>query len=189
VNDESSTGEPLLPAVARGDRQALQKCVDRYGPMVWAMARRLFRTPQDAEDGVQEVFLDLWKSAARFDPDRASERVFIAVCARRRLIDRLRKLGGPRGASPVKLGFSDEAPPVFRAERDREIAEAEALLEHLPPQQRQVLILSLVYGLTHQEIADQTNLPLGTVKTLLRRTVLQIRESDADAAAEEGGTL
>src|SRR5438132_13118196 len=85
-----TTTEDLLPRVARGDGVAVEQCVDRYGGLIWQIALRFSATRADAEDAVQEVFIDLWKSAARFDPTRASETTFVAMIARRRLIDRKR---------------------------------------------------------------------------------------------------
>src|SRR5262245_66294972 len=78
----------LLARVAEGDAIAVRECIARYGGLVWSIARRFELA--DAEDAVQEIFLDLWKSAARFDPNIASETAFIAMIARRRLIDRRR---------------------------------------------------------------------------------------------------
>src|SRR5215813_5986353 len=78
----------LLARVASGDRGAVRDCIARYGGLVWSIARRF--EGADAEDAVQEIFLDLWKSAARFDPRIASESAFVAMITRRRLIDRRR---------------------------------------------------------------------------------------------------
>src|SRR3954470_14464574 len=82
---------PLLGRVAAGDQQAVRECLARYGGLVWSIARRF--EAADAEDAVQEIFLDLWKSAARFDRQIASEASFVAMIARRRLIDRKRTRG------------------------------------------------------------------------------------------------
>src|SRR5436190_14026687 len=89
---QSSNEEaPLLGRVAAGDEAAVRECLARYGGLVWSIARRF--EPSDAEDAVQEIFLDLWKSAARFDRAVASETAFVAMIARRRLIDRRRTRG------------------------------------------------------------------------------------------------
>src|SRR5689334_2870619 len=84
----ASTAPSLLARVAAGDAAAVRECIAQYGGLVWSIARRFELS--DAEDAVQEIFLDLWKSAARFDPSIASEATFIAMIARRRLIDRRR---------------------------------------------------------------------------------------------------
>ncbi len=82
--------ETLLPRIAAGDPDAVQACIRRYGGLVWSLALRMSRSREDAEDAVQEIFISLWKSADRFDPSRATEVTFIAMVARRRLIDRRR---------------------------------------------------------------------------------------------------
>ena len=81
----------VLQRMASGDPAAVRECMDRYGSLVWSLARRLSRTASDAEDAAQEIFLDIWRSAARYDAARGSDQVFVATIARRRLIDRMRK--------------------------------------------------------------------------------------------------
>src|SRR5580700_4844427 len=81
----------VLQRIARGDAAAVRECIEQYGALVWSLARRLSRTPADAEDATQDIFLDIWRSAGRFDESQGSDKVFIAMIARRRLIDRLRK--------------------------------------------------------------------------------------------------
>ena len=81
----------VLQRIAAGESSAVRECIDQYGALVWSLARRLSRTPADAEDATQEIFLDIWRSAFRYDSSQGSPQVFIAMIARRRLIDRLRK--------------------------------------------------------------------------------------------------
>ncbi|HEX7879993.1 MAG TPA: sigma factor, partial [Candidatus Eisenbacteria bacterium] len=69
----------MLVRIARGDAQAVKECIDRYEGVVWKIARRLSRSAADAEDGVQEAFIDLWRSASRFDPARSSEQAFVSM--------------------------------------------------------------------------------------------------------------
>jgi RNA polymerase sigma factor (sigma-70 family) len=83
--------ESILERVARGDQQAVRECIDEFGGLVWAIARRMTRSRADAEDAVQEIFVDVWRSAARYDSVQGSEKVFITTIARRRLIDRIRR--------------------------------------------------------------------------------------------------
>ena len=131
----------------------------------------------DAEDAVQEIFIDIWKNAERFDEAQSSETTFVAMIARRRLIDRLRytnrristdsiedMVTEPSGGAAESMHISLEAKEAARA------------LETLRPEQRQVLQLSIIQGLSHQEISDATGMPLGTVKTHARRGLLQVRE-------------
>ncbi len=88
----------ILAAVAAGRREAMEACIAEYGGMVWSLALRMSPTREDAEEGVQEVFLDVWRHAHRFDPAVSSETTFVAMLARRRLIDRHRRrpARGPR---------------------------------------------------------------------------------------------
>ena len=82
--------EAILKRIAEGDAAAVQDCLKKYGGLVWSLARRMLRNSDDAEDAVQEIFVDVWKNAARFDEAKSSETTFIAMIARRRLIDKIR---------------------------------------------------------------------------------------------------
>lgn len=170
----------LLQRVATGDPSSLRLVMDQYGGLVWSLARRLSTSEADAEDATQEIFLDVWRSAPRFDPAVASEATFIAMIARRRLIDRARR-SGRRGAvetiSPeaVEAAGRDE-PPAARPELADEAARAARALTQLSPEQQRVLRLSIYHGLTHEKIAEATGLPLGTVKTHARRGLIRVRE-------------
>jgi len=162
----------LLPRVATGDAAAVREVLARYGGLVWSLARRV--DPDDAEDAVQEIFLDLWKSAARFDPAIASEVAFVAMIARRRLIDRRRaRVRRPR-VDPLEQASAMVDPrvaPDIRAEA----AMAARALDQLRPEPREVLLLSTCHGLSHAEIATETGMPLGTVKAHARRGLISIR--------------
>ena len=182
-----TTGRPaldtahILPEVARGDAAAVQRCMARYGALVWSLARRLSPTPADAEDATQEIFLDLWRSAGRFDPERGSEQMFVMVIARRRLIDRLRTM---RQRREHEIAGSDdlllEVPVESRADRHVEAQIARAALAQLPIEQQRVLDLSIAQGMSHGEIARRIGMPLGTVKTLVRRGLIKVRQALGD---------
>jgi RNA polymerase sigma-70 factor (ECF subfamily) len=155
----------------------VQECIDGYGSLVWSLARRLCPSAADAEDVVQEIFIDLWKSAARFDPGTASEATFVAMISRRRLIDLRRKLSrrgesGELSESIEEEGRSHEEEIEIRDEAGR----AGRALSELRPEQRRVLGLAVYEGLSHQQIADTTGMPLGTVKTHARRGLMRVRE-------------
>lgn len=172
-SDEASV-EPVLLRVARGEHRAIQECLDRYGSLVWSMSRRY--APADAEDAVQEIFVDLWKSAVRFDPAVASESAFIAMISRRRLIDRIRSAKRRREVGETAAAeVSDSVDPGLSPERCVEAAQAVRALDALRPEQREVLLLSACQGLSHDEIAEKIGMPLGTVKAHVRRGLLRIR--------------
>ncbi len=162
----------LLPRVARGDAAAVSQCLARYGPLVWSVARKLCRDVNAIEDLVQEIFIDVWKSAGRYDPAQASEATFIATIARRRVIDRRRRSARSReveSLEPVRTEMGAHDAGLEEVDVGDEASLARRALQRLGPEQRRVILMSVVDGLTHQEIAASTGLPLGTVKSHIRR--------------------
>lgn len=151
-------------------------CITRYGGLVWSLARRFLGNSSDAEDAVQDVFIELWKNAARYDPLRSSESTYITMIARRRLIDRKRRAG----RAPPPQSLPDEATAAregtTRIEIEDEAAKAAAVLNELREDERRVIQMAVYQGLTHEEIAAATGLPVGTVKTHIRRGLIRVRE-------------
>ena len=183
-----SDQEPLLARVAAGDQEAVNACLNRFGNLVWSLARRFTDSRVDAEDAVQEIFIDLWSSAARYDSNKASETTFVAMLARRRLIDRLRK--SKRQPEMEELSAAadfqqtDLHPDIaLQDDADR----AARLIRTLKPEQQQVIKLAVYEGHTHRSIADALEIPLGTVKTHLRRGLLKVREAMRVSDAKSGG--
>lgn len=169
--------QPLLPRVAAGEAGAVEAVLQRYANAVSGLARRQCRSAQDAEDATQEVFLDVWRSAERFDPAAGSETTFLMTIARRRIIDRLRRSARRPAEDLLEAAEQIAAPATAaRVELDDEVQRAQAALQQLRPEQRQVLELSLNAGQTHQEIAAAVGIPLGTVKSHARRGLLRLRE-------------
>lgn len=181
--------ELVLQRVARGERAAVQECIDRFGGLVWSLARRFCYNPSEAEDAVQEIFLDLWRSAGRYDPSVASEATFVAMIARRRLIDRRRRAAREPDRQELNPAIAqDDADVIDRAEVGEDAAAAVRAMETLRPEQQRVLRLSIYQGLSHERIAEATGLPLGTVKTHVRRGLIRIREilSGSSVSGEVG---
>lgn len=168
--------EAILQRIADGDQNAVQDCLKTYGGLVWSLARRMLRNQDDAEDAVQEIFVDIWKNAAKFDPAQASETTFVAMIARRRLIDRIRFMQRRISADSLEDILAEPKGSGANIQTLVEGREAFGALKQLKPEQQRVLQLSIVQGLSHQEIADATGMPLGTVKTHARRGLLQARE-------------
>lgn len=170
--------EDLLPRAASGDTDAVKACLDRYGALVWSLARRMCRSSTDAEDAVQDIFVSIWKNAARFDPTKGSEVTFVATIARRRLIDRVRQVGRRPVESSVdpdtSISISGERAETPAEIRDEVILANRALAE-LSDDQRRVLQMSIGHGLSHEKIAEATGIPLGTVKTHIRRGLIRVR--------------
>lgn len=169
--------QAILHRVANGDQSAVGECLDKYGGLVWSIARRMLHDQGEAEDAVQEIFIDIWKNAGRFDGQVASETTFVAMIARRRLIDRIRHTTRRATAEPIDDLLNE---PASRADQEMQIGiearQAAEALRELRPEQQQVLRLSIVQGMSHQEIAQATGMPLGTVKTHARRGLMQVRE-------------
>ena len=196
-----SSAAPLLPRIVAGDELAVRECVERYGALIWSLVRRWSPEARDAEDAVQEVFVDLWRSAARYEITRSTEAGWVAMVTRRRLIDRLRRRQRAVELEPLPDDFDLADDTQADDSRDDRVERARAALRALPEAQRTVLELSLLHGRTHDEIAKATNTPLGTVKSHIRRGLQRARallqQGDAshkashkasDVAREEQGS-
>jgi len=170
--DRTGANHQILQRVASGDAAAMRDFVERYGDLLWSLARRMTRTDAEAEEAVQDILVYLWQRAPQFDSAAGEEITFVSVVARRRLIDRLRRLGRLPDVGSLS---SDEPAPAAAPDSD-ESKRARAAFDSLPEEQQAILRLSIVLGRTHQMIAQDTGLPLGTVKTHIRRGLSLIRE-------------
>jgi RNA polymerase sigma-70 factor (ECF subfamily) len=176
---------PVLSRVATGDPAAVRECLDRFGPLVWSLARRHSQSRSDAEDAVQDIFVDLLGSAKRFDGSRGTESGFVAMIARRRLIDLARRRAvrkiesateGQRGSDPGSTPIDPRAlARSLEAEDQLDAKAVVRVIEGLPDAERDVLLLSTLGGRSYSEIATEKGLPLGTVKTYARRGLLRAR--------------
>ncbi|MEM6793463.1 MAG: sigma-70 family RNA polymerase sigma factor [Acidobacteriota bacterium] len=166
----------LLEKLANGDANAMQECVDRFRGLVWSMARKRGLGEEDAEDLLQEVLIEVWKSAGRYDSSQASEPAFIAMITRRRLIDRIRRQKRRPVTQTIVPDLHDGADREHEYLENRvELAMASKALDCLRPHERYVLLLSTLQGMSHGQIAESTGIPLGTVKTYIRRGLLRVR--------------
>jgi len=162
--------EALLRRVAAGDARALRQLYDRCAPVALALALRILRNRAEAEDALQDAFVEAWKRAGSFDVRRGSATAWVLSIARSRALDRLRARGSADRATTAVAREDPSPPPLpiesaeLRQERDR----LQRALSALPPDQRAVLELAYFEGLTQSEIAARTGHPLGTVKTRCR---------------------
>jgi RNA polymerase sigma-70 factor (ECF subfamily) len=178
MQDVRTTPQPLLPRVARGEADAFDACIQRYSPLIWTLAKKFLRDAAGLEDLVQEIFIDVWRSAARFDALKASESTWIAIIARRRVIDRLRRESRERELALVEAANVSSVDKGYsHIDTGDDAQRAHELLAVLPPEQRRVILMSVVDGLTHQEIATHTGIPLGTVKSHIRRGLEQTAQA------------
>ncbi len=164
---------PVLPRIAAGDQGAVRELITNYGGLVWSLARHFTGSHSEAEDAVQDIFIYLWQKAGMYEPSIGSEDTFVSVLTRRRLIDRWRR----ESRRPRHEAISDHALGASggQVRDDSEEGIARSLFEGLSEEERLVLRLSIAFGCTHQMIASQTGIPLGTVKTLIRRSLIQGR--------------
>jgi RNA polymerase sigma-70 factor (ECF subfamily) len=188
---ESASKVSLFERITRGDSSAVKECMDAYGGLVWSLARRFTESAADAEDATQEIFLEIWKSAARYDPSMGKETTFITTIARRRLIDRVRA----HNRRPAMHEY-DDTQTVDPQTIDQnagaiavDIEAAQRALAQLSDDQRAILLMGVVEGMTHSEIATATGKPLGTVKTQMRRGLIRLRELVEQVDGDMGDTL
>lgn len=167
----------LIERILAGDENAMGELYDRYSGVVYGIALRVLADTMAAEDVLQEVFLRLWRNPQAFNAERGRLAPWLAVIARHRAIDQLRKRPREEDISelPVSTGVNleDEAAQKIAAEKVREV------LTQLPPEQRKLLEMAYFEGLTQSEIAGRTGEPLGTVKTRIRSGLLALRKAFA----------
>lgn len=168
----------LIHAVARGDEWAFARLYDRYGSILLGLLVRILNNRAEAEDVLQEVFLQVWQRASDFDDTRGRPFTWLVTLARSRAIDRLRSLGS-RGRVAQEAASRDVAPQVRDASDDAIQAEHREIVHHalteLPDEQRRTLLLAYFEGLSQSEIAARLNEPLGTVKTRARSGLSKLR--------------
>jgi len=180
----SAEDQVAVERMARGEHDGLAELYDRHGRLVYSLALRIVRDEGDAEDVVQEVFSQVWRQSARFDVTRGNVAAWLVTLTRTRAIDLLRRR---RVRPDVSVASNpddraDEAPGQdVQVEWQNRAAQIKRALDALPPLQRMAVELAFYDGLTHTEIAEQLEVPLGTVKTRVRQGLLKLRESLAGA--------
>lgn len=170
--------ESILQRIAIGDRTAVDDCLNRYGDLVWSLAKRWLGNPLDAEDAAQEIFVELWQQASKFDPTVAAEATFVAMIARRRLIDRMRKESKRPVTEVIVAEPMDESGTdgSAAAEWADDVAKVKRCLSRLNAKQQEILQLVVQQGASHTVISSRLSLPLGTVKSFARRGLIQLRD-------------
>jgi RNA polymerase sigma-70 factor, ECF subfamily len=185
ATDSSAADVEAVERMARGDHDAVGDLYDRHGRSVYSLALRVLRDQSDAEEVVQEVFSQAWRQAQRYDRRRGSVIAWLLTVARSRAIDRLRG----RKARPEPAGDetllgdlpATDQPPDEQAVWAGQAARIRGALEGISALQRVAIELAFFEGLTHAEISERLELPLGTVKTRIRQGLLTLRDRLAGA--------
>ncbi|MFJ1655267.1 sigma-70 family RNA polymerase sigma factor [Streptomyces sp. NPDC088337] len=171
--------DELLVLVAGGDHKAFEELYGLVSGPIYGLVRRVVRDPAQSEEVAQEVLLELWRSAPRFDPGRGSALSWVLTLAHRRAVDRVRSARAAgereqreaaRAASPAFDHVAEEVEAGLEREWVRRC------LDHLTARQRQSVTLAYYDGYTYREVAERLSLPLGTVKTRMRDGLIRLRE-------------
>ncbi len=173
--DGNAKDSVLLNRITSGDQQAMVALFDRHSRVVYAVALRVLSDPSAAEDVMQDVFLQIWRKPPTIDGSEGSLGGWFAVLARNRAIDHLRRRRPQDSADDVVLYSSVDV--AEESERNILLARTRAMMQSLPQEQQVVLELAFFDGLSHSEIAERLDSPLGTIKTRLRRAVLTLRKA------------
>lgn len=184
----------LLRRIAAGDRAAFASLYDATSPAVYGMLVGMLRSPAVAEEVAQEVYVEVWRKAGSFDPARGSAETWISLLARSRALDRIRSDRSYAGAVD-RAGSSITAAELIGENRD-DPAEAASLaqrrrlvraaLREMPEEQRTAVMLSFFGGLSHSEIAEREQIPLGTVKSRIRSGLGKVEDRLRPVLGSEG---
>jgi len=168
---------PVLLRVAAGDQAAFAELYRRTSPRLLGICVRMLADRREAEDVLQEAFVAVWQRAKSYDPGRSGAMTWLVALVRNKAIDRLRQRQGRAADSPMELeAIADEsATPAARAERGEEYQRLEECMDQLELKQRSCIREAFFSGLTYNALAERTKVPLGTMKSWIRRALLQLR--------------
>ncbi len=177
--EASAPPEALLSQIALGTRDAFAALYRGTASKLFGICLRVLPERSEAEDALQDVFTTVWRKAAQFDPSRASATTWLAMIARSKAIDRLRALPTRRAQISLELAEELEDPAVTPSQAVQAATERERLdrcLELLEPRRRALIRAAFFGGATYEELATRTQSPLGSIKSWIRRGLLQLRE-------------
>jgi RNA polymerase sigma-70 factor, ECF subfamily len=167
---------PLMQAVAEGDRSALAELYNRTSAKLYGVCIRLLGSEMEAEEALQDVYLTVWKKADRFDGRKASPITWLAVLARNKSIDRLRRKSAPTTNLDGASELVDDAPSALEVlEQEEDQKRLRECLEELDEQQRASIRAAFLDGASYPQLAEREKVPLGTMKSWIRRGLIRLR--------------
>ncbi len=167
---------PIMQAVAAGDRKALADLYGRTSAKLYGICVRLLESEPDAEDVLQDVYLTVWNKAGSFDRDKASPITWLAILARNKSIDRLRRHKAPTTTIDDAPDLADESPSALEVlEQVEDQRRLNSCLDELDEQQRSSIRAAFLDGATYPQLAKRESVPLGTMKSWIRRGLLRLR--------------
>ena len=170
----------ILDLIAKNHPGSFEMLIEKYGNLVWSIGKKFLGNQSDLEDAVQEVMIAIWKSADKFDPNKASEITFISMIARRRFIDYLRKI--TKHKSEDSMDDDNNNIHLYKESllnEETDLALVKSAIEELDTDDQELLNLSVYQGYSHSEISEMLNIPLGTVKTRIRRNLMKLKDTFA----------
>ena len=171
--------QDLLERAAHGDQRAFAALYDQISPRVFGLIRRILRDQDQSEEVTQEVFLEIWQTAPRFDPNKGGASTWILTMAHRRAVDRVRSSQSSRDRD-TRIGIRDYSPAYDNVAETIEVRieheRVEKAMTRLTELQRQAVSLAYYGGYSHSEVAEMLSVPIGTVKTRLRDGMIRLRD-------------
>ena len=174
---QSDDNGSILARIAAGENGSFELLIEKYGNLVWSIGKKFLYRQSDLEDAVQEVFIAIWKSANKFDANKAKEITFVSMKARRRFIDHLRKISKHKNLESIdddNSGHQLYKESILNESTDLQLVKN--AIQSLDIDDQELLNLSVYQGYSHSEISKLLNIPLGTVKTRIRRNLIKLKE-------------
>lgn len=172
--------DAILDLIAKNRPGSFEMLIEKYGNLVWSIGKKFLGNQSDLEDAVQEVMIAIWKSADKFDPNKASEITFISMIARRRFIDYLRKI--TKHKSEDSMDDENKNIHLYKESllnEETDLALVKSAIDDLDADDQELLNLSVYQGYSHSEISEILDIPLGTVKTRIRRNLMKLKDAFA----------
>jgi RNA polymerase sigma-70 factor, ECF subfamily len=167
----------LLAAIAKGDAAAFERLYGASRAKLYGVLLRILGTPELADEVMQETYVKIWTMAGKFDPTIASPTTWMVAIARNRAIDIVRQKGDLSiEDAPEAIGAATTPPPLARREMSEELKRLLACLGKLDPEKQRIVLLAYYSGWSREQLARKLDIPMNTIKTWLRRSLLEIRE-------------